>query len=68
MIPVQENSTTDTKPSVMTVETVAAAKCALETIYDPVFTEPHSPRSLRKQKFLKYLNELGMPHDDRIIA
>lgn len=68
MIPVQENSTTTTKPSVMTVENAAAAKCALETLYDPVFTEPHSARSLRKKKFLKYLNELGMPHDDRMIA
>ncbi|KAI5364312.1 putative protein kinase [Septoria linicola] len=66
-IPVQE-SPIDTTPSVMTVENAAAAKCALETIYDPVFKETPSPRSIRRKKFEKYLNELGMPHNDRIIA
>ncbi|PPJ53832.1 hypothetical protein CBER1_03249 [Cercospora berteroae] len=67
LIPTQEASV-DVQPSVATVENAVAAKCALETMYDPIFTKSHSPRSIRKKKFERYMNELGMPHDQRAIA
>ncbi|KAF2213677.1 hypothetical protein CERZMDRAFT_96507 [Cercospora zeae-maydis SCOH1-5] len=67
LIPVQEASV-NVQPSVATVENAVAAKCAFETMYDPLFTKPHSPRSIRKKKFERYVNELAMSHDQRVTA
>lgn len=67
LIPVQE-TLVDIEPSVTTVENAAAAKCALETHFYDLMMEPHSPRSIRRKKFEKKLNEMCMPHDERVLA
>ncbi|KXT13958.1 hypothetical protein AC579_4194 [Pseudocercospora musae] len=67
LIPVQE-TLVNIEPSVTTVENAAAAKCALETHFYDLMMEPHSPRSIRRKKFEKKLNEMCMPHDERVLA
>jgi hypothetical protein len=68
LIRVQENLV-NVSPSVTTVENAAAAKCALETLYHDVFSlEALSPRSMRRSKFESRVNDVGMSHDDRLVA
>lgn len=67
LIPVQETPI-ETNPSVATVENAAAAKCALENHFYGLMMEPMSPRSMRRKKFEQKMNEMSMPHNDRVLA
>ena len=67
LIPVQE-APIDVEPSIVTVENVAAAKCALETHFGALFLQPSSPRSLRRKKFEQKLCDLNLSHDERVVA
>ena len=65
--PIQE-STADVMPSVVTVEKVAAAKIYLETYFNTLYSQPASPRSLRRKHFEQKLLEVPMSDDDRQMA
>jgi serine/threonine protein kinase len=52
-------------PTIATVEKTAAAKCALEIHFQELLFEPHTPRSLRRERFEKRIFELGLPHEQR---
>lgn len=67
MIPVQE-APIEAKPSITTVENVAAAKVYFETHFGKVLMDPASPRSLRRKRFEHKMADLGFSHDERIAA
>ena len=67
VIPVQEEQV-ETFPSVVTVESVAAAKVYFETHFNRLLMGPSSPRSLRLKKFEQRMAELSYPHDQRLKA
>nr|POE51148.1 serine/threonine-protein kinase cbk1 [Quercus suber] len=66
-IPVQE-AILEVAPSVITVESVAAAKIYLETYFEKIMFQPVSPRSLRLRKFEQRLRELDIPDEERLQA
>lgn len=63
-IPVQD-APVEIRPSIATVERVAAVKAALEIQYSSLLTAA-SPRDLRRRRFEKQLAERHLAHDDRI--
>ena len=67
MIPVQE-APVETKPSIATVESVAAAKVYFETYFHDLLMEPSSPRSIRRKKFERKMADLGLSHEERVQA
>lgn len=66
-IPVQEVPI-NVEPSVMTVESAAAAKIYFETHFERIMVEPSSPRSLRRKQLEQQMRELDMPHNERLSA
>jgi serine/threonine protein kinase len=55
-------------PTITTAEKTAAAKCALEIHFQNLLFEPASPRSLRQERFQKRMAQLGLPHEQRLLA
>ncbi|KAK4992896.1 hypothetical protein LTR50_000802 [Elasticomyces elasticus] len=54
-----------TSPSVVTVETISAAKVFFETHFGGLLSEPVSPRSIRRQNLEKRLRELRIPDEEQ---
>lgn len=68
LIPVQEAAVEETKPTVVTVEGVSAAKVYFETHFSKLLMEAASPRALRRREFDFKMGELGLSHDERSVA
>jgi serine/threonine protein kinase len=67
LIPVQDAPILK-DPTIATVEKTAAAKCALEIHFQELLFEPHTPRSIRRERFEKRILQLGLPHEQRLLA
>jgi hypothetical protein len=67
MIPQQE-TVVAAEPSIMTVETAAAAKTFFEIHFNGLLLEPVSPRALRQRRLEQELTDLKAAHEERVLA
>lgn len=67
VIPQQEAPITS-DPTIATAESVASVKSFLETHFNNLILEPISPRSLRRKRLEKQLQDLKVSHEERCNA
>lgn len=64
----QQEAPIVSEPSITTSESVASVKSFLETHFNDLLLEPVSPRSLRRRRLEKQLQDLRVSHEERAYA